>query len=261
MLSSKKLVLVFLFLFFCSLPDILAENKDSIYQEAHDAIKDTVSQNPFPYLTLPVSLIIYGTIETICSDKLHLMNYTIEHAVANHINNKFTIDDILQFMPVAGMYTLDLTGIKAKNRLKDRIILSAIAGIFVGITVSTIKYTTRIERPDKSSRNSFPSGHTAIAFMGAEFLRQEYEDVSLWYGVMGYTTAIGTGLLRMYNKRHWWGDVVAGASIGIISARLAYWIYPTIQQNFSKNCTNKNRIVLLPYYNGQQVGCLLSTEF
>jgi membrane-associated phospholipid phosphatase len=262
MLSIARIV--FLLLFFCSPYNASAENNDSIYHEVRSLIKDTVSQNtPFPYkqLTIPASLIIYGTIETICSDKLHLMNYTIEHAVTNHIDKKLVMDDILQYVPVAGMYALDLTGIKAKNRLKDRIILSVISGAFVGITVNTIKYTTGIERPDKSRRNSFPSGHTATAFMGAEFLRQEYKDVSVWCGIMGYTVAIGTGLLRMYNKKHWWGDVVTGASIGIISTRLAYWIYPTIQQNFSKNRKNKKKIVLLPYYNGQQAGCVLSTEF
>jgi membrane-associated phospholipid phosphatase len=257
MLSITRIV--FLFLIFCSSLDTFAENRDNI-----NLIKDTVSQNiQFPYkqLILPASLIIYGTIETICSDKFHLMNYTVEHVVANHIDNKLTMDDVLQYVPIASIYTLDLIGIKAKSRLKDRIILSTISGTLVCIAVNTIKYTTKIERPDKSRRNSFPSGHTATAFMGAEFLRQEYKDVSVWYGIMGYTVAIGTGLLRMYNKKHWWSDVIAGASIGIISTRLAYWIYPTTQQDFSKNHKNKNKIVLLPYYNGQQVGCLLSTEF
>ena len=38
--------------------------------------------------------------------------------------------------------------------------------------------TASVERPDGSSRNSFPSGHTATAFMGAEFFRKEYWDVS-----------------------------------------------------------------------------------
>jgi membrane-associated phospholipid phosphatase len=261
MLSNTKIIFL---LFSCSLHNTLAENSDSIYHETHDSVKDIASQNiQFPYrqLTFPASLIIYGTIETLCSDKFHLMNYTIQHIVSNHINNKLPMDDILQYVPVASMYTLDLIGIKTKNHLKDRIILSAIAGIFVGVTVNTIKYTTKIERPDKSKRNSFPSGHTATAFMGAEFLRQEYKDVSVWYGIMGYTVATGTGLLRMYNNRHWLGDVVAGAGIGILCTKLAYWIYPTIQQNFSKNRKSKNKMVLLPYYNGQQVGCLLSTKF
>lgn len=39
-------------------------------------------------------------------------------------------------------------------------------------SVNTIKYTAQVDRPDKSARNSFPSGHTAVAFMGAEFLWQ-----------------------------------------------------------------------------------------
>jgi membrane-associated phospholipid phosphatase len=71
---------------------------------------------------------------------------------------------------------------------------------------------TRIERPDGSSYNS-SLGHTANAFASAEFLWQEYKDVSIWYGISGYIIASGTGVLRIYNNRHWLTDVAAGAGI------------------------------------------------
>jgi hypothetical protein len=41
-----------------------------------------------------------------------------------------------------------------------------------------------------------PFGHTANAFASAEFLWQEYKDVSIWYGISGYIIASGTGVLE-----------------------------------------------------------------
>ena len=53
--------------------------------------------------------------------------------------------------------------------------------------------------------------------MGAELVRMEYGG---WYGIGAYTIAVGVGFMRMYNGRHWLHDVVAGAGVGILSARV-----------------------------------------
>ena len=89
----------------------------------------------------------------------------------------------------------------------------------MGGTVNILKQTGNIERPDGTSKNSFSSGHTATAFMGAEFLYQEYKDISDWHDITGYIVATGTGMFRMYNNRHWLTDVAAGAGIGILSTK------------------------------------------
>ena len=54
--------------------------------------------------------------------------------------------------------------------------------LLVFSSVTALKRITNVERPD-GSRFSFPSGHTALAFSGAEFLFQEYKDKSIWYGI------------------------------------------------------------------------------
>ena len=67
--------------------------------------------------------------------------------------------------------------------------------------------------PQKASgRWSFPSGHTASAFIGAGFLQRRYG----WkYGVPAYLAAGFVGASRVITKWHWIGDVIIGAGIGI----------------------------------------------
>lgn len=115
-----------------------------------------------------------------------------------------------------------------------------------------MKLSFRERRPDSDTRNSFPSGHTATAFMGAEFLYREYGDVSPWIGYAGYAVAATTGYLRIYNNRHYLNDVIAGACVGILSARIAYWIYPRI---FKKSKSGRHITVAgLPYCSTEGFG-------
>lgn len=76
-----------------------------------------------------------------------------------------------------------------------------------------LKYAVDAERPNGGPR-SFPSGHTASAFMGAEFIRKEYG----WgWGVPAYLTAGWVGYSRVETNNHYWRDVLAGALIGVAS--------------------------------------------
>ena len=265
MLLEKKvayIVLLSSILCTCSSEPIRAGNDKVIQSDSLRGDTIPVSHAGFPYkqLILPSALIVYGTVETVLAGKVKLINYGAKHEVTNHVKSKFRIDDITQYVPAASVYLLNLSGVKGKHNFKDRTIILGISGLLVGTSVNLLKYTTKVRRPDGSTRNSFPSGHAAIAFMGAEFLRQEYKDVSLWYGVAGYTIAAGTGLLRVYNDRHWFGDVVAGAGIGILSTCAAYWFYPVLKQKFSNKRKNGNSLVFVPFYNGRQGGVSLSIQ-
>jgi membrane-associated phospholipid phosphatase len=124
-----------------------------------------------------------------------------------------------------------------------------LSNAMMGITVYSLKKITRVQRPDGFGTNAFPSGHTATAFVAAEFLRQEYKDVSPWYGVAGYLAATATGALRMYNNKHWFRDILPGAGFGILSTRVAYWIYPAIKRKFFKD-KPMNTMIMPWYQNG-----------
>ena len=80
-------------------------------------------------------------------------------------------------------------------------------------------------RPDGSDHRSFPSGHTAQAFATATFLSEEYKERLPWMPYAAYTLAGSTGILRIANNKHYIGDVLFGAGLGLLSMKTAYWTH------------------------------------
>jgi membrane-associated phospholipid phosphatase len=154
---------------------------------------------------------------------------------------------------------LNALGVKGKNNFRDRTIIYTLSTVISTAIVLPLKKITNIQRPDGSAFNSFPSGHTATAFAAAEFLRTEYKDVSPWYGIAGYTVAVITGVLRLYNNKHWVSDVVAGAGFGILSTQLAYWIYPAFKRTFFND--KPVNTMVMPYYQQGALGLALVYNF
>lgn len=224
-------------------------------------VMDSVGNTKIHYkaLIIPSILVGYGVLAT-DNGQLDFFNQQVRQEVGEHIDEKISMDDFSQYAPLVANFSLEALGIKGKNSLKDKAIITATSYLIMGTTVNIIKNTAHVQRPDLTSYKSFPSGHTATAFMGAELLHQEYKGVSLWYSFSGYIVATGTGLFRMLNNRHWLSDVVAGAGIGIISAKAGYWLYPTIKK-IIKPKNDKNKTVFVPYYNGKNAGIGLITTF
>lgn len=240
---------------------VMGQVSDSVdYISNH---QDTCKLHKFnvKQLIAPTTLIGIGIIG-LGSDWMEYQNSEIRDELQENIDSKLTIDDFSQYAPLVSVYALNLCGVKGLHNFRDRTIISATAALLMGVTVNTLKYTVRIQRPDESSFNSFPSGHTATAFMGAEILRMEYKDSSPWIGLAGYLVATGTGFFRMYNNRHWFTDVVAGAGIGILSARAAYWMFPYIQKHlFGRKKYHKNNtaVIASPFISteGKGLSCVL----
>lgn len=150
-----------------------------------------------------------------------------KHSVNSHIagSRQLRLDTPLQYAPMAVYLGLGFIP-KIDTRSHDwrsRIMAGATAYILMAATTNLLKHTLREPRPYSGLPNSFPSGHTATAFTGAELLRIEYGP---WIGAAGYVVASAIGFMRIYNNRHWLNDVIGGAAIGILSARAAYWLLP-----------------------------------
>lgn len=164
------------------------------------------------------------------------------------------IDDYIEFAPLFAMYGLDMAGIKSKNKVGDQTAMVLMTTVITTVVITTLKHQAHRLRPDGSGYNSFPSGHTATVFAAAELFNQEFKGQSPWYGYAGYTIATATGILRMYNNKHWLSDVVAGAGFGILSTKLTYVLYPYVKQLFSRNVQN---LKIAPSYQSGSIGLML----
>lgn len=200
-----------------------------------DSISGKLDQYKFrtKQLIVPATLISLGIVG-LENDWMKWRNQETRDELQEHPHAQLTMDDFTQFVPIAMTYGLKLCGVKSKHDYVDMTVISCTAYLLTGLSVHSLKSITKVERPDGSSSNSFPSGHTATAFVGAELLRREYWDISPCIGVAGYAVASFTGFLRMYNNRHWLTDVIAGAGIGILSVQAAYWLYPVIARTFGR---------------------------
>ncbi len=196
-------------------------------------------------LILPVALITYGAVG-IKNDPMDDWDQDIRNELGMR-GQRTMIDDVTRFVPIAAVYALDLSGVKSKNNFVDRTIILGGATALMFTSVKVVKNNAAISRPEGGSLTSFPSGHTALTFMGAEFLHQEYGHHSIWYSVAGYGVATATGFLRLYNDKHWFTDVMAGAGFGILSMKIAYWLYPKIKNLFqTSEKPSKFEVSLMP---------------
>jgi len=150
-------------------------------------------------------------------------SYDAQHDLQRRFSGfRTTVDNYLQFAPYVELGGVLLAGVDSRNdRINLALIIVKSEAIMLG-SVYLLKTTSGILRPDDSNRQSFPSGHTAQAFLAASIVHTELREKSQWYGIGAYTIATSVAAFRMLNNKHWESDVFAGAGFGILSAHLAY---------------------------------------
>lgn len=208
----RALHALLLVLVFCS--------KMSFAQDSF-AAKDTVALR-FSVQQLIAPAVLTGT--GLLS--IHRISYEVRDWRNQHLSGFHTkADDVLAVSPIAVVYALDWLGVPAKTDFWNRSVILAKAELLCLGTVYGLKYSTRELRPDGSDNRSFPSSHTAQAFMAATLLSEEYKDRFPWVPYAAYSLASGVGLMRIANNRHYLSDVLIGAGIGILSQKIAYWTH------------------------------------
>lgn len=99
-----------------------------------------------------------------------------------------------------------------------------------GVANGALKYAVGRERPSATGDphrfrpfnaenrwQSFPSGHTVVAFSLATAFSEEAD--RRWVTAASYTGAALVGWSRIYDDKHWTSDVVGGAVVGTLASR------------------------------------------
>lgn len=220
---------------------------------------DPVYQFSTKKIIIPAVFITYGLLSLMVEDIKNINNST-QFEVSEHAPKHIVYDNYTQYAPAAAVYALNLFGVEGKHNLRDRTIIYATSQLITGAIIMPVKYLVKEERPDKTNNLSFPSGHTATAFSSAHFMFREYEDKSLWLALSGYPLAAFTGIYRILNDKHWVGDVITGAGIGILSTELAYWLFPKID-HLLKGKGQKTSTLVYPFYQSNNVGVGFTRKF
>jgi membrane-associated phospholipid phosphatase len=175
-----------------------------------------------------------GTAAAIVVGSVLLLDEPARDFIQDHENR--TTDRIASaFEPFGAEYALGtLAGFALIGKLTNRPVArhvafdGAVSGLIaVGLVVPALKSVSGRSRPYTgqgahdfdpfSGADSFPSGHTAMAFALATSIAQNYD--RHWVKGLSYGVAGLTAYARMEHDDHWLSDVVGGAFIGVGVAR------------------------------------------
>lgn len=207
----------------------------------HKTIEKITNNQFFKMNLVAAPLIVSGLVIKREDDKFrNLRNYSIPHFSWHY-------DDYLQYSPAVAMLALKVAGVEGYSSWPRMLVADGFSAGVMALAVNSLKYSCKIRRPDGSTRNSFPSGHTATAFMAATMLHKEYGlTKSPLYSIAGYSVATFTGVSRMMNNRHWMSDVMVGAGIGVLSTEIGYYIASLIFKEKGLNYKS-NEVLMFDY--------------
>jgi hypothetical protein len=207
------------------------------------ALNDAVAQpTPAPVAPTPRHTGVKAMIKGLGQDFMHLPSkenvywagiggglalavHPLDDKVATQVTGNSAADTFFKPGQVIGSTTV-LLGSAAVTytfgRIKDQPKVSHLGmDLLRAIAVSTslvqvLKVSTHRLRPDGSTHNSFPSGHSSDTFAVATALERH---LGWKYSIPGYMFASYVAASRLPAQRHWLSDVVFGAAVGVISGR------------------------------------------
>lgn len=145
----------------------------------------------------------------------------------------------IQYLPLAVTLGLKAFGVESRSSWGRMAVSGAAGGAIMLAATQSMKHLISTGRPDNSDDHSFPSGHTATAFVTATILHREYGHLHPLVSIGGYTAAAATGILRIRKNRHWASDVAAGAGIGILATELGYCITDALFRDKGLNINDR----------------------
>lgn len=197
----------------------VAEPLQSELSDKRNSLPYKVAKKDFYRILYAGAPLVVSGIALRCTDE-NFKSFRNEYAKTY----KYPYDDYVQYSPAVAMLAMKAFGVESRSSWGRMLTSDAFSMVIMAGVVNAVKESVRRMRPDGSNHRSFPSGHTATAFMCATMLHKEYGHISPWISVGGYTVATATGLSRILNNKHWASDVLVGAGIGILSTEIGYFL-------------------------------------
>ncbi|WP_457642142.1 phosphatase PAP2 family protein [Persephonella sp.] len=198
----------------------------SIFFTFSTAISEEKSNNfrNFVYFSMPI--IIFSFILDVSINEISQNNKTETFDDFFSFFNQFG-DKYILVIPISGYFY----GKYSDNEKLERSSAVAFVSSVVAAGVSfPLKIITGRERPDRSDKSSFPSGHTAISFaVFGSYARYYKEGV---YPYIFYSVPIMVGLSRIYKNKHYFSDVVTGGVIGLGSVYVGEYLVEKFDYKF-----------------------------
>ena len=180
----------------------------------------------------------------------HFRNMRGEHIPKTYKRN----ETYIQYLPLAVTLGLKAFGVESRSSWGRMVTSGAMGGAIMLAATQSMKHIISTRRPDNSDDHSFPSGHTATAFVTATILHREYGHISPLVSIGGYATAAATGIMRIRKNRHWASDVAAGAGIGILATELGYCITDALFRDKGLDITDREDVISNRGYKPSFVG-------
>lgn len=219
-------------------------------------LKSTSKKSFFKKIILPTSLIVSGAFIT---EKI--LETNLQKDIRNGAGMDFstTLDDYLRYAPMAELAIANIIGLQSKNHWFDQAKNLFIIDLASLAIVRPLKSIVKRSRPNNMYiYNSFPSGHTTLAFSNATLLYYEYIDHHPVFAYSGYVFATATGALRVLNDRHWVADVLVGAGIGMLITHIVYALEPLKNWN---PFLEKKQLSFAPIINRDELKLSINWKF
>lgn len=158
----------------------------------------------------------FTTIGTVSNSTFNKFN------IAQQSKQKHSAFDAIQYAPLAFPWAMKALGVPTRSGWNRMATSQALSTLLMAGSVSLLKDNTPSLRPDGTDMRSFPSGHSAWAYLGATMTAYELGWKSPWYSFGAYSIASTVAMQRIIDQRHLPKDVIAGAGIGILSAQIGY---------------------------------------
>ena len=169
--------------------------------------------------------------------------------LVTNVNSEDTKDAIPTAAVFGGTWALAILT-NDKGGYQEGWAMAEAAGLS-GVTAYALKFAAGRETPDQTtnpnqwgkSGGSFPSFHSTAAFAVGTVLAESGNDEYRWLRrLLGYGLGVATSYERLKHNAHWLSDTVAGAALGISSAKFV------MDRRYGTN--EESRIALVPVQGG-----------